>query len=77
MPELSASVELPPPALGQMLDAAAHEVHGMYRVPDQLPRGCSGSMCFGPNGSVTAFMSVKRISPNSCQVALSSWPADT
>jgi hypothetical protein len=29
MPELSASVESPPLALGQMFAAAAHEVHGM------------------------------------------------
>ena len=34
-------------------------------------------MCFGPNASLTVSWLVKRISPNSCQVALSSWPADT
>src|SRR5215813_15585544 len=33
-------------------------------------------MCLGPNGSVTAFMSVNRISPNSCHEPLSSWPAE-
>jgi hypothetical protein len=32
MPELSAWVELPPPALGHRLAAAAHEVHSTYRV---------------------------------------------
>ena len=42
----------------------------------QLPRGCSGLMCFGPNASVTASGPVKRISPNSCQEPDSSWPAE-
>ncbi len=70
-PELSACVEEPPPALGQMVDAAAQEVQSTYRVFAQLGRFGSG----GPKSSVTSSFVGNLIGPNSCQVDDSSCPA--
>src|ERR1700741_5149048 len=72
MPELSAWVDEPPPALGQMVEAAAHDVQSTYRVSAQFGRASSG----GPNASVTSSLTGNFIIPNSCQVEDSSWPAE-
>ena len=54
-----------------MFDEACQEVHSTYRVLFQLGSAGSG----GPNSSVTSSLVANFISPNSCQVDDSSWPA--
>ncbi len=71
MPELSAWVVEPPPALGQSEEPDAQEVHSTYRVFDQFGRAGSG----GPKSSVTSSLVGNFIDPNSCQVDDSSCPA--
>src|SRR5688500_933089 len=71
IPELSAWVEEPPPALGQMDDPEAQEVHSTYRV--RLKFGSKGSG--GPTSSVTSSLLGNFIGPNSCHVEDSSCPA--
>src|SRR5690349_6219938 len=71
IPELSACVDDPPPAFGQIDEPAAHDVQSTYRVSDQFGRAGSG----GPKSSVTSSLVGNFIIPNSCQVDDSSWPA--
>src|SRR4051812_4236537 len=72
IPELSAWVDDPFAAFGQMLAAAFHEVHGTYRVSAELGMPATP----GPNSAGTLSLVPNFISPNSCQVELSSWPAE-